>query len=99
MEKPMIVCIFWGMQYVPSTRIRCSGCPNEVAVDNGNFQTGTIEQFVPIYPECFLKLADPQCGGFAIGGLVFSTGREVSFPHPMVEHVRGIVKSWKSARN
>jgi hypothetical protein len=99
MDKPLVVCIFWGMQYVQSSKIRCSSCPNEIAIDEGNFRTRTFEQFIPICPECFLKLADPQFGGFAIAGQVFNSLDKVQFPLPMVEHVRGIVKSWRSSRN
>jgi hypothetical protein len=85
------------MQHFPSNKIRCSSCPNEVAVDEDNFRRGTIEKFTPICPECFLKLADPQLGGFVIGGQVFNG--KAQFPLQIVEHVRGIVKSWRSARN
>lgn len=99
MDKPLIVCTFWGLHPLPSVKIRCSLCPNEIAVDNTNFDEKIAERFSPICPECFLKLADPKFGGFALGGRVIDVIEKASFPMEIIETSRALVKRWKSSRN
>lgn len=94
----MLVCMFWGMQYVPSVRIRCSRCPNEIAMDSQNQMLRDRFQLEPTCPSCFLKMVDPVCAGGAIGGEVVQT---LPFRPPewFLEHMRGVVRRFKAGSN
>jgi hypothetical protein len=97
-EPDFLLCVFWGMQPIPSRRVRCSQCPNLVAIDLRNHFDMLFPEMLPICPECFLRLVDPTFGGVAIGGRVLET-EKISIPPRMVEYARDVVKQWKASRN
>jgi hypothetical protein len=94
----MLVCIFWGMQHVPSTRICCSRCSNDIAMDNANQILHQQFQLEPTCPSCFLEMADPICGGGAIGGEAVNIA-PFRPPEWFLEHMRGVVRRFKARSN
>jgi hypothetical protein len=90
--------MFWGMQVIPSQRIRCSRCPNLLALDAGNVGVLLFPDMLPICAECFLRIVDPVFGGVAVGGQLVET-EKIAAPPKMVEYARDVVKRWKVIRN
>lgn len=94
----MLVCMFWGMQHVASTRMRCSRCLNDIAVDNANLILLQEFKLEATCPSCFLKTADMVCDGSALGGKVVEA-EPFRPPEWFLEHMRGVVRRFKARSN
>lgn len=75
--KEIMVCCYWGMQRVPSSKRQCSKCGRDICVDTMNLYLIELKQIDLHCVGC--SQIQPQDHAYAIGGRIYppQTPRDV----------------------
>jgi hypothetical protein len=84
MAEHIVVCLYWGMQSIPSAKIRCSTCPADLAADPANLRLGMRA----ICFECMLKMQNPIFGGVTSFGLRMPAQQVGPMPQSLLDYMR-----------